>query len=222
MSLPLDNSGSSQHIHERHEIPAEPMNILHQINIMIPSSPSSSSLPFASSPQCPTFYTKYPQDYDMPTPAIYDSSALAQLSSYRKPFVSSSIISSYEYRTHGRNDKMHHPNAYSYSEKSAQRNEEDNSFVNLQYPPFHNDRSTKADVSVYKEQQMYATTSPFPNDKRQTNRSSFNKKMKLKRKKRQNNLTRILVKVKIHKIIASNVSMQHHLHVDMHVKMALI
>ena len=36
-------------------------------------------------------------------------------------------------------------------------------------------------------------------------------KMKLKRKKRQNNQIRILVKVKIHKIIASNVSMQHHL-----------
>ena len=47
-------------------------------------------------------------------------------------------------------------------------------------------------------------------------------KMKLKRKKRQNNLIRILVKVKIHKIIANNVSMQHHLHVDMRVKMALI
>ena len=39
-----------------------------------------------------------------------------------------------------------------------------------------------------------------------------------KEKETQNNLIRILVKVKIHKIIASNVSMQHHLHVDMRVK----
>ena len=51
-----------------------------------------------------------------------------------------------------------------------------------------------------------------------SNDSSNESSQKMKLKKRQNNLIRILVKVKIHKIIASNVSMQHHLHVDMRVK----